>query len=69
MPYCARSGRTCHAICGGRNRNSSVDPSSGGTGIRLKIASSDVEHHEVVTRSAPAIPGSADVPVASERAG
>jgi len=38
-PYCARNGRTCHACRGERIRNNSAEPSSGGIGIRLKIAS------------------------------
>ena len=39
MPYWASIGRICQAWRGDRNRNSSADPSSGGIGIRLKIAS------------------------------
>ena len=35
-PYCSRIGRHCQASRGGRNANSTFDPSSGGIGRRLK---------------------------------
>ena len=38
-PYWANIGRSCHAVCGLTSRKRMAEPSSGGTGIRLKIAS------------------------------
>ncbi len=39
IPYWFRNGRTCHAWRGDSTRYRSVEPSSGGTGRKLKIAS------------------------------
>jgi hypothetical protein len=35
-PYCSSTGRQRHDICGLMAANSSFDPSSGGTGTKLK---------------------------------
>ena len=44
----SRNGRTCQAWRGVRIRYSSVEPSSGGTGMKLKIASRTLNSDEVV---------------------
>ena len=49
IPYCVEERPAAATrVRGGRNRNRTVEPSSGGTGIRLKIAEHDVDHDEVV---------------------